>query len=146
MKEKEELSHFIKAMKMGIEIFSQFRKKTNDLVVAKEIDATIDQYNFRLDELLTEYRNSYSKDSDPEITFMQKRAIMMVKMELMCKKTSRSLVRFIAKSTAMGAMGAYKFLDKVSYSSYERVIMYKNAIADFNTTYQKFTKLLLKLN
>lgn len=146
MKEKEELSHFIKAMKMGIEIFSQFRKKTSDPSVVKEIDATIDQYNFRLEELMTEYRNSYTKDSDPELTFMQKRALMMVKLELMCKNTNRSLVRFIAKSIAMGTIGAYKFLDKVSYSSYERVIMYKNAISDFNTTYQKFTKLLLKLN
>lgn len=142
MKEQEELSHFIKAQKMGIEIFRLFRDKTNDIGITTEIEDTIKRYETRLDELLQAYRKNYAAEV-PEMTFWQKRAIGMTRMKLMCIKTDRKLVRFIAKNIAMGTTGALKFLEKVDSHNVERVSLLKNTVADFIETYAKFSRLLL---
>lgn len=74
MKEQEEITHFIKGQKMGIEILKLFKKKTSDISIINELNSSIEVYEARLKELLELYRNSYNM-SEPEMTFFQKRAI-----------------------------------------------------------------------
>ena len=112
MKEQEEITHFIKGQKMGIEILKLFKKKTSDISIINELNSSIEVYEARLKELLELYRNSYNM-SEPEMTFFQKRAIFFTKMELMTIKTDRKLIRYIAKTVSMGTTGALKFLEKV---------------------------------
>ena len=85
MKEQEEITHFIKGQKMGIEILKLFKKKTSDISIINELNSSIEVYEARLKELLELYRNSYNM-SEPEMTFFQKRAIFFTKMELMAIK------------------------------------------------------------
>ena len=52
MKEQEEITHFIKGQKMGIEILKLFKKKTSDISIINELNSSIEVYEARLKELL----------------------------------------------------------------------------------------------
>lgn len=142
MKEQEEITHFIKGQKMGIEILKLFKKKTSDISIINELNSSIEVYEARLKELLELYRNSYNM-SEPEMTFFQKRAIFFTKMELMTIKTDRKLIRYIAKTVSMGTTGALKFLEKVENRHIERISLYKQTVQDYLNTYTKFSSMLL---
>ena len=141
MKEQEEITHFIKGQKMGIEL-KLFKKKTSDISIINELNSSIEVYEARLKELLELYRNSYNM-SEPEMTFFQKRAIFFTKMELMTIKTDRKLIRYIAKTVSMGTTGALKFLEKVENRHKERISLYKQTVQDYLNTYTKFSSMLL---
>lgn len=142
MKEQEEITHFIKGQKMGIEILKLFKKKTSDISIINELNSSIEVYEARLKELLELYRNSYNM-SEPDMTFFQKRAIFFAKMELMTIKTDRKLIRYIAKTVSMGTTGALKFLEKVENRHKERISLYKQTVQDYLNTYTKFSSMLL---
>lgn len=81
MKEQEEITHFIKGQKMGIEILKLFKKKTSDISIINELNSSIEVYEARLKELLELYRNSYNM-SEPEMTFSKRELSFLPKWSL----------------------------------------------------------------
>lgn len=134
MTEIEEITHFIKAQHMGIEVFSVLNEKAKGLKVKEEFNNDIEILKTRLAELEDYYRKNFHSPLEP-MTFFQKRAITMMRMKKCGVKTDKGLLRLALKSMAMGTVGALKYIEKLDFNDVERNRLIKATLQDYADIY-----------